>query len=52
MKVALAQIQPVTGDLEGNVEKIVASIRRAKREGADIVVLPETAITGYCCGAL
>ncbi len=52
MKVALAQTKPVTGDLVGNTEQIVRNIRWAKEDNADIVVFPETAITGYCCGAL
>ena len=52
MRIAMAQTKPVTGDLEGNVRQITEGIRKAKADGADIVVLPETAITGYCCGAL
>ncbi len=52
MKVALAQIRTVTGDLKGNTSRILQAIKRAKDGGADIVVFPETAITGYCCGAL
>ena len=35
------------GDLEGNVAKILHSVRKAKTAGADIVVFPELAITGY-----
>jgi NAD+ synthase (glutamine-hydrolysing) len=52
MRVALAQTNPVTGDLEGNVRQIISNIRRAKEDEADFVVFPEAAITGYCCGAL
>jgi NAD+ synthase (glutamine-hydrolysing) len=52
MRIALAQTNPVTGDLEGNTKQIVEYIRKAKKEKADIVIFPETAITGYCCGAL
>lgn len=44
---ALAQINPVVGDLEGNSEQIVSAIRRATDAGADVVVLPELAMTGY-----
>ncbi len=51
-RIALAQTQPVTGDLEGNVRQILAGIERAKTAKADIVAFPETSITGYCCGAL
>ena len=51
-KVALAQINPTTGDLEGNLEKIIKAIRDAKKKGADIIVLPEMCITGYCIADL
>ncbi|MEK6857288.1 MAG: NAD(+) synthase [Nanoarchaeota archaeon] len=48
MKLALAQINPLTRDLEGNSKKIVEFIRKAKEQKADVVVFPELAITGYC----
>jgi NAD+ synthase (glutamine-hydrolysing) len=47
LRVALAQINPVVGDLAGNSEQIIAAIGRATAEGADVVVLPELALTGY-----
>jgi len=47
MKIALAQINPTVGDLEGNAKKIIDYIGRAKKQGADLVVFPELAITGY-----
>jgi NAD+ synthase (glutamine-hydrolysing) len=47
LRVALAQINPVVGDLEGNSEQIVSAIRRATDADADVVVLPELAVTGY-----
>ncbi|MBL7031607.1 MAG: NAD+ synthase [Nitrospira sp.] len=47
IRVSLAQINPTVGDLPGNVKKIISYIRRAKRAGADIVVFPELAVTGY-----
>lgn len=47
MRLALAQLNVVVGDLEGNVERIVAAIADARRQGADLVVLPELAVTGY-----
>jgi len=47
MKLALAQIDPVVGDLDGNPELIVARIEEARGAGADLVVFPELAVTGY-----
>jgi NAD+ synthase (glutamine-hydrolysing) len=47
MRLALAQLNVVVGDLVGNVERIVAAIGDATRSGADLVVLPELAVTGY-----
>ncbi len=52
MRIALAQTKPRSGDLEGNVEQIIRYIRTAKEDKADLIVFPETAITGYCCGSL
>ncbi|MDO8556521.1 MAG: nitrilase-related carbon-nitrogen hydrolase, partial [Nanoarchaeota archaeon] len=52
LRVSLAQTKPVTGDLEGNVQQILREIKKAVRDNADIITFPETAITGYCCGAL
>jgi NAD+ synthase (glutamine-hydrolysing) len=47
MLVALAQIDPVVGDLDGNRALILARIEEARAAGADLVVLPELAVTGY-----
>jgi NAD+ synthetase len=47
MKVALAQINPTVGDLAGNEAKILAAYRRGAEAGADLVMLPELAVTGY-----
>src|SRR3954468_13319228 len=47
MKLALAQIDPTVGDLEGNRGLILARIEEARTAGADLVVLPELAVTGY-----
>ncbi len=44
MRIALAQINPVVGDIEENTKKIISII---KRTNADIVVFPELSITGY-----
>jgi NAD+ synthetase len=47
MKIGFAQINPTVGDLSGNLEKIVAAYERLARAGADLVLTPELAITGY-----
>lgn len=47
IRLALAQINPIVGDIEGNTNLIVSSIEQARGEGADIVALPELAISGY-----
>lgn len=47
-KVSLAQINPKSGDIRGNVKKIVNGIRQAKSEACDLVVFPELCLTGYC----
>ena len=52
MKIALAQISPVTGDLKGNIEKILKEVAIAREKEADIVIFPEMAITGYCISDL
>ena len=47
MRLALAQINSVVGDLDGNVARIVGRLREAKNAGADLVLFPELAVTGY-----
>ncbi len=47
MKIALAQINPIIADVEGNTGIIIRNIEHAKRAGADLVVFPELAIIGY-----
>ena len=47
MKVALAQINTTIGDLAGNKAKIIAAYCRGVEAGADLVMTPELAITGY-----
>ncbi len=46
-RIALAQINPTVGDFEGNTKRIIASIERGRLAGADIVAVPELALTGY-----
>ncbi len=49
MKIAMAQLNYSVGDLEGNKSKIINSIERARKEGADLVVFAEYAISGTPC---
>ena len=48
MRFALAQMSPVSGDVYGNTARILSYIEQARSSGADVVVFPEMAITGYC----
>jgi len=43
----MVQMNPTVGDLDGNVRRITAWMRQAKKAKADLVVFPELAITGY-----
>ena len=47
MRLALAQLNAVVGDLDGNRAKILASLENAKGADADLVLFPELAVTGY-----
>jgi NAD+ synthase (glutamine-hydrolysing) len=47
LKIALAQKNFTVGDLAGNAEKIINTIKSAKKEHADIVLFPELALCGY-----
>ena len=47
LKIALAQLNPVVGDLAGNADKLRAARQQAARRGADLVVFSELFITGY-----
>lgn len=47
LRIALAQINPTVGDLEGNFRIIADWIERAKSHRADLVLFPELALAGY-----
>ncbi len=47
LRVALAQLNTVVGDLSGNVERVVTALRSAEAASADLCVFPEMTITGY-----
>jgi len=47
VRLALAQINTVVGDLDGNRARIVERLDEARSRGADLVLFPELAVTGY-----
>ena len=47
MRIALAQMNTIVGDLDGNRERIVRRLEEAREAGADLVLFPELAVTGY-----
>ena len=47
VRVALAQLNPTVGDLDGNLAQLAAAYDRAEEAGCDIVAFPELSITGY-----
>src|SRR3712207_1000037 len=47
VRIALAQVNVRVGDLEGNARKIVEYLERARDAGAELVLFPELALTGY-----
>jgi len=47
LRLGLAQVDTMVGDIEGNTEKIRAQLAAARAAGCDIVAFPELAVTGY-----
>lgn len=47
MKVGLAQLNPLVGDLSGNTGKVISAARSLRELGADLVVTAELVISGY-----
>jgi NAD+ synthase (glutamine-hydrolysing) len=47
VRVALAQIDPTVGDIDGNTAKIAEWIGRARAEGAELAIFPELCVPGY-----
>jgi predicted amidohydrolase len=52
MRVALAQIDCLLGDVEENLRRAKEVIARAKDEGAELVVFPELSLAGYALSEL
>ena len=47
LRVALAQLNPTVGDLDGNLAKMIDAYDRAEAAGCDVVAFPELSTTGY-----
>ncbi len=47
LKIAIAQINTTVGDIAGNRDKVLAGLKRAGKNGADLVIFPELVITSY-----
>ena len=47
MKIAIAQINPTVGDIEGNLEKILSKIKKAEDLSSDIIIFSELSLIGY-----
>ncbi len=47
MKIALGQINPTIGDFSGNLALVLDALARAEAQRADLLVLPELALSGY-----
>jgi len=47
IRIAMAQVNPTVGDLQGNASLVLSHVKMALEHGADLVVFPELVITGY-----
>jgi NAD+ synthase (glutamine-hydrolysing) len=47
LRIALAQLNQIVGDLDGNRDRILGALADARDQGAQLVVFPELAVTGY-----
>jgi NAD+ synthase (glutamine-hydrolysing) len=47
LRIGMAQVNPIVGDLAGNTQLILQSIDEARRQGAEVVLFPELVLTGY-----
>jgi NAD+ synthase (glutamine-hydrolysing) len=52
VRIALAQLNPMSGDIEGNTRRILSAIDSAVAQKADLLLTPEMALPGYCIGDL
>ena len=47
MRIALAQLNPVVGDFNGNAARILDAVRKAEQQNAELVLTPELSLWGY-----
>ena len=47
MRIALAQLNPMVGDFEGNAKRILEAVRRAEEQAVELVLTPELSLWGY-----
>ncbi len=47
MRVTIAQLNPLIGDVNGNLEKIISTLSESKKDLTDIVIFPELFLSGY-----
>ncbi|MEO0988441.1 MAG: nitrilase-related carbon-nitrogen hydrolase, partial [Cyanobacteria bacterium J06639_14] len=47
MKIAIAQLNPIIGDLTQNAEQILVAVQAAETQGARLVLTPELSLCGY-----
>lgn len=50
MKVAVYQTSPVLLDVQANLEDVISKIHKGRKKGAELIVFPELALTGYFVG--
>lgn len=47
MKITIAQLNPIIGDIKGNLQKIIDTLSRCQYDSSDLVIFPELFIVGY-----
>jgi NAD+ synthase (glutamine-hydrolysing) len=47
MKIAMAQINPIVGDIKGNLAKVIEQLKECRKLDVDVLAFPEMVITGY-----
>lgn len=50
VRIALAQTEPATNDIQANLATFDDAMERAAKAGANLVIFPELALSGYACG--